>query len=225
MNEIGPPLAVLAATAVAAAALAVAARWSNDPRRRLRRGLRAILGPGPLAVLLVPARGKGLGFNFRSNRLAVVWDDGAWGLPYRFEDLARVQLLVDGQIAGFARRGETEATKPTGSIERRVALRLTFADPAHPHVVLELWRRTDRGRPAADALDEAMSWLARIDDLLNRPARSWWEPPPAAPRTELQGEPRVWPSLGTIKGQWQETPLRDADADADAAQRRTAGRG
>jgi hypothetical protein len=221
MNEIGPPLAVLAATAVAAAALAIAARWFNDPTRRLRRGLRAILGPGPLAVLVVPQRGRGLGFNFRSNRLAVVWDGGGWGLPYRFEDLERVQLLADGEIAGFARRGETGAPKPMGSIERRVALRLTFDDPANPHFVLELWRRTDRGRPAAEALDEAMSWLARVDDLLNRPPRSWWETPPAAPRPEPQAEPRVWPSLGTIKDQWREAPLRDADA----AQRRTAGRG
>ena len=32
-------------------------------------------------------RGRGMGLNFSNNQIAVAWDQGAWGLVYRLDEL------------------------------------------------------------------------------------------------------------------------------------------
>ena len=62
--------------------------WYMDEERRVRRGLRHVLGAAPEALVVARGRGRGAGFSFRSGLLAVTWDSGAWCLVYRIEDLA-----------------------------------------------------------------------------------------------------------------------------------------
>lgn len=199
MHEMSWVLALLAATGVAVALMIGVARWRDDPSRRVRRGLRVILGADVPAVLIAPARGRGVGFNFKSSQVAVAWSRGEWGFLYGLGELRGAEAIVDGQVVCFAYRGQGSRTlNRVAGPARRVALRLLFDDPAYPHFLLDLWRRADEGHPDAlspdEALAEAGRWLARIETLLNRPRHSWWETPPAAapwPRAAAKPELQV----------------------------------
>jgi hypothetical protein len=186
MHEISWVLALLAATGVAVALMAALARWCDEPTRRVRRGLRLILGGHAPVVLIAPGSGRGVGFDFISNQVAVAWDRGGWGLLYGLDTLRGAEAIVDGQVVSFAYRGQGARRRldPAPVAERRVALRLHFDDPAYPHFLLDLWRSSDADRRDAlspdEALAEAARWLVRVEALLNRPRHSWWETPPAA---------------------------------------------
>ena len=179
---------LLAATALAMVAVAGLALWSNAPTRRLRRGLRVILGRAPQSVLLAPERGRGVAFDYRAYSVAVAWDAGQWGLLYGLEALTGAEVIVDGQLAGGSYRDR--AGRPLwlpATAARRVALRLVFDDPIHADFTLELWRRKTPGSRARRtlvkaALEEAGYWLGRLETLVNKPGHSWWEAPAAPPR-------------------------------------------
>jgi hypothetical protein len=143
-------------------------------------------------LLVARGRGRGVGFNFSSNQVAVAWDGGAWGLTYSLDELEGAEAIIDGQVVGRARRGESRrALDILGGAEQRVALRLIFDDATHPDFVLDLWLPEDEGRsdelPPDEALAEANRWLARIEALLKRPGqprrRSPAVTPPAAATT------------------------------------------
>src|SRR5262249_8858894 len=133
MDEITRLLALLGVSGVAVTLLAGFARWYGDEGRQGRRGPRIILG-GDTPRLLVPrGRGRGVGFNFTSNQVAVAWDRGAWGLLYFLDELDGAEAIVDGQVVGRARRGESgRSVDILGGAEQRVALRLIFDDLAYP---------------------------------------------------------------------------------------------
>ena len=180
MTHIGPYLTAAAAL-IAAAMLALAARWYDRPERRLRRGLRIVLGAEGVATLLAAGHGRGVGLDPAANRLAVVWDAGAWGLVYDLSELRHAEVRVDDQLLGQAWRGRSQNLFDFAEPARRsVTLRLTFEDPAHPDFALDLWRSEGaRGRSqlsAREAMAQAAHWLGRMEALLNRPSRSWWEP-------------------------------------------------
>lgn len=157
--------------------------WWMDEDRRIRRALRRVLKAQPDSVVVARGRGRGAGFSFDSGLAAVAWDRGAWCLVYRIDELMGAELLIDGQVAARAYRGE-----PRRALEQRVAsagqvtLRLIFDDPRNPDFELDLWLsgdelRRDAGSPAA-AIQESNRWLARTESVLRRPAA----PPPAVAR-------------------------------------------
>ena len=118
-------------------------------------------------------RGRGVGFNFTRNQVAVVWDTGAWGLVYALDELMGAEVIVDGLVVGRVHRGETRRALDAFDAVERVALRLVFDDPGSPDFILELWLPEDEGRrdelPPGEAIAEANRWLARIEALLRRP--------------------------------------------------------
>lgn len=187
MHEMSLVLALLAATGVAVTLMAAFARSRDEPTRRVRRGLRLILGAPAPVVLIAPGSGRGVGFDFKASQVAVAWDRGEWGFLYGLDELRGAEAIVDGQVVCFAYRGQGSRTLTrVAGAGRRVALRLLFDDPDYPHFVLDLWRRSDEGHRDAlspdEALAEAGRWLVRVEALLNRARHSWWEaPPPAAP--------------------------------------------
>ena len=77
MTQLGPFLVLLVVTAVALAALGGAVAWYNEEARRIRRGLRRVLSGESHAEIIAHGRGRGAGFNFTSNTMAVAWDTGA----------------------------------------------------------------------------------------------------------------------------------------------------
>lgn len=174
MNEAARLLLLLALAGAAVTFLGSAALWFADEDRRIRRALRRVLKSPPEAVVVARGRGRGVGVSFARNLMAVAWDAGAWSLIYRLDELTGAELLIDGEVAARAFRGE--ARRP---LERapgtatRVTLRLVFDDPRHPDFELDLWlagdERRRQARTPADAVQEANSWLARAEAILRRP--------------------------------------------------------
>jgi len=227
MSQIGPFLVLLVVAAVALAALGGAVAWYNEESRRIRRGLRRVLGGESHAEIIAHGRGRGAGFNFTSNTVAVAWDAGAWCLVYKMDELQGVELIVDGQVCARAHRGE--ARRPLdmlGGAEKQVSLRLVFDDPKYPDFALELWSAAQpsrRGPDANDAVAEGNRWLARVESVFRRKqgpvARvRTSEPPPelearTPPPPAEPPAPRPAPSAVTADGH-QELPF-DLDEDAE----------
>jgi hypothetical protein len=148
--------------------------WSMNEGRRIRRSLARVLGEPAHALLIAHGRGKGLGFNFSTNQLAVTWDAGGWCLVYRLEELTGAELAVDGQVLARVHRGEARrALDITTGADTQVRLRLIFDDIRHPDFVMDLWLPEDDKRKdamtAAEAVQEANRWIARVEAVLRRP--------------------------------------------------------
>jgi hypothetical protein len=195
MTQLGHFLVLIGVIAVALAGVGGLVGWYNEQGRRIRRGLRRVLKGDTHALIIAPGRGRGAGFNFTTNAMAVAWDTGGWCLIYRIDELLGVELIIDGQVAARVYRGE--ARRPLdvlGGAERQVALRLVFDDLQYPDFHLELWSAELADRrgesTAAEAVDEGNRWLARIESIFRRkpPNAAAVSPSPAvrepeAPRT------------------------------------------
>ena len=174
MDDLTRLLVLLVAAGLAVTLLAGVVRWHMDEGRRVRRGLKAVLRGDVHGFLVARGRGRGVGFDFTSNQVAVVWDQGAWGLVYTLDELMGAEVIVDRLVAGRVHRGEARKALDVFGAEERVALRLVFDDLGSPDFVLDLWLPEDAGRrdelPPDEAIAEANRWLARIEALLRRPA-------------------------------------------------------
>ena len=93
--------------------------------------------------LVALGRGCGVGSNFTSNQVAVVWDAGAWGFVYSLDELMGAEVIVDGQVVGRVHRGEARRALDAFDAAERVALRLVFDDPGQPDFILDLWLPED----------------------------------------------------------------------------------
>ncbi len=186
MNELVRLLVLLGVAGIVVTVIGAVAIWHADEGRRIRRGLKVILKGDLHGYLVARGRGRGMGFNFTSNHIAVAWDQGAWGLIYRLDELIGAEVIADGMVVGRVHRGESRrALDSLGGAEQRVTLRLVFDDVTHPEFVLDLWLPADEGRRAAFAPDEALEecnrWLARIEALFRRPVAPKPRPPQTAP--------------------------------------------
>jgi len=185
MSETARLLLMLAMTGAAFTFIGSGLIWIMDPERRLTQALKRVLNATPEAVLLSPSSGRGAGLAFQTDRLAVCWNNGAWCLVYRLDELTGAELLIDGQVVGRALRGEPSRTLDrAGAASDSIVLRLIFDDPRNPDFEVELWSRSDtmrRQAPSpADAIAEANSWLARTEALIRRP-----QAPPPAPVVDV----------------------------------------
>lgn len=173
MDEVTRLLMLVGLAGIAVTVLAGIARWGGNESRRIKRGLKVVLKGEAHGFLPALGRGRGVGFNFTTNRVAVVWDTGAWGLTYALDELVGAETIVDGVVVGRVHRGETRMALNAFEASERVALRLVFDDLGHPDFVLDLWLAQDEGQryelPPAEAIAEANRWLARIEALLRRP--------------------------------------------------------
>lgn len=222
MDEIPRLLLMLVLAGAALTLLGALAVRFNDEARRVRRGLKTVLGADPHALIVARGRGRGAGFDFGTGRMAVAWDAGAWCLIYRIDEMVGAELVVDGQVAARAHRGETRrALDVMGGADKEVRLRLLFDDARHPDFDLVLWVEADgarRGaRAAEDAVQEANRWIARTEALLRRPAPRR-EPPPVVaqaagqdpeddePPQEFDGDPPPWENDGDAPQREERTP-------------------
>jgi hypothetical protein len=173
MDEVTRLLALLGVAGLAVTVLAGIVRWRMNETRRIRRGLKVVLKGDTHGFLVALGRGRGVGFNFTRNQVAVVWDAGAWGLLYALDELMGAEVIVDNLVVGRVHRGESRRALDAFDAAERVALRLVFDDPGSPDFVLDLWLPEDEGRrdelPPSEAIAEANRWLARIEALLRRP--------------------------------------------------------
>ena len=207
MDDITRLAVLLVLAGAAVTVLAGIARWHMDEGRRVRRGLKAVLKGDVHGYLVARGRGRGIGFDFTSNAVAVVWDTGAWGLVYALDELMGCEAIVDRQVVGRVHRGEARRALDAFDAEERVALRLIFDDPGHPDFVLDLWLPQDAGRrdelPPGEAIAEANRWLARIEALLRRPMAA------------RRGAPSVAPAAASPPSAPQRVEADDAAEDED----------
>lgn len=216
----GEVLRLLLSLGLASVALTLAGGgfiWSMNEARRLRRSLARVLGEQAHAELIAHGRGKAIGFNFSTNQMAVCWDAGGWCLVYRLEELVGAELAVDGQVLARVYRGEPRrALDITTGIQ--VRLRLIFDDAAHPDFVMDLWLPEDDGRKgaltAAEAVQEANRWIARVEAVLRRPTPRRDPPLVAAPPPPAAPAPAPAPRLAVAEEPppWDEDDRDEADA-------------
>jgi hypothetical protein len=244
MDEVTRLLALLGIAGIAVTLLAGLARWINNEGRRIKRGLTVVLKGPPHGFLPALGRGQGMGFNFTTNQVAVVWDAGAWGLVYALDELLGAEVIVDGLVVGRVHRGEARRALDAFDAAERVALRLVFDDVGSPDFVLDLWLPEDEGRrdelPPAEAIAEANRWLARIEALLRRPVTARRAPavaaapPPHAPAHAAARDPEPEPPPPPLFAfanradgdppPWDEEPADLDDEEEDGDEVRAAGR-
>lgn len=217
MSETARLMLMLALAGSVVTFMGSAAIWLMDPQRRMARALKRVLRGWPDAVALSPASGRGAGLSLNSGLAAVCWDNGAWCLIYRIDELAGAELKVDGQVVGRVMRDEPRRTldRVSGALEH-VTLRLVFDDPRHPDFDVDLWTAGDQLRreaaSPADAMVEANRWLARIEAILRKT-----RPAPvvsAAPLNEDLDEIEVEP-LPAKRAVAPTKPRREDDDDTD----------
>lgn len=229
MSQLGHFLVLIGVVAVALAAMGAVVGWYNEQGRRIRRGLRNVLKGETHALIIAPGRGRGAGFNFTSNTMAVAWDTGGWCLIYRLDELMGVELVVDSQVAARAYRGEPRRPLDMlGGAEQQVALRLVFDDLQHPDFHLELWNaeRADRRGEytAAEAVEEGNRWLARMESVFRRkssngaprpvePVREPKAPPTAAAAPEPSPQPRQAPAPRAVRADGRQDLPFDSEED------------
>ncbi|MGA0604636.1 hypothetical protein ACO2Q0_01435 [Phenylobacterium sp. VNQ135] len=173
MDDIGRLIALMAIAGAAFTVLGAAFVWYLEDGRRIRRSLKKVLRAEPHALLI--GGGKGVGFDFGANVVAVTWDTGAWCLEYRIDELMGAELIVDGQVAARTHRGEQRRPLDQFSgAQEHVRLRFVFDDTAYPDFILDLWTAADQSRrkaaTAAETVQEGNRWIARMESLLRRPA-------------------------------------------------------
>lgn len=228
-------MVLIGVIAVALAAFGAVVGWYNEQGRRTRRGLRHVLKGDTHGLIIAPGLGRGAGFNFTSNTMAVAWEAGGWCLVYRMEELLGVELIVDGQVAARAYRGEPRRPLDVlGGAEQQVALRLVFDDPRYPDFHLELWSQERAARRGgftpAEAVEEGNRWLARVESIFRRklpngaprsaePARA--SAPEAAPDAPEPPQPRRTAPAPVRADGRQDLPFdsddEPSDEDADDA--------
>ncbi len=238
MDETARLLLWLALAGTAVTFAGSAAIWFMDEERRIRRAFRHVLKLPADAVIV--ANGRGVGFNFARNLAAVAWDQGAWCLVYRIDELVGAELIVDGEVRARAYRGE-----PRRALERttpgagQITLRLVFDDARYPDFEIAMWSPGDEARrrapSPAEAIQEANRWIARVEAILRRaaPPRPAAAPPPPqaqappprvapptheAPPWDAQAEPSPRPAAAARREPPREPRTRDLfEGDEDEA--------
>lgn len=160
-------LAALAAAALTTGALLLA--WWMEPVRRMKRALLRSLGVAPEAEALSPEEGRAAGLDFDGAQIAVLWNRGAMGLVYAFEEIEGGEVIVDGHVVARVRRGEARKSLDVMAPDAaQVVLRLMFADARNPEFELALWDATlpvQTGSPG-EALRLGRRWLSHLEALL-----------------------------------------------------------
>lgn len=160
-------LVALGAAALTTATLALA--WWMEPARRLNRALVKSLAGPPETAAVSPGEGRAAGLDFDNGQVVVLWNCGAQGLVYAFEEIEGGEIIVDGHVLARVRRGEPRKALDVMAPEAgQVVLRLLFADARNPEFELDLWNAmgaAPTGSPA-EALRLGRRWLSHLEALL-----------------------------------------------------------
>ncbi len=168
----GEALRLILLVSLAAAALTTAAltlNWWMEPERRLRRAMLKSLGTGAEAEAISAFEGRAAGLDFEGGQVAVLWNRGAHGLVYGFEEVEGGEVIVDGHVVARIRRGEPrKALDVMAPDAELVTLRLLFADARYPEFELALWNAMAPGHAGSpsEAMRLGRRWLSHLEALL-----------------------------------------------------------
>jgi hypothetical protein len=193
--------------------------WWFEASRRLARALRSSLGKSPDAIVYDLSNRKAAGLDFTAGDLAVLWNTGAQGLVFAFDEIDGAELIVDERVVARAQRGETrKVLNETHAQAAHVTLRLMFDDVQTPEFELNLYgdqisHSPVHARTAAEAVRLGRKWLSHIDAVIKRTPEA--APAVAARPAEAASETKVAarepPSPAAQRPPWED----DDDADED----------
>ena len=178
--------------------------WWFEASRRLGRALRSSLGKHPDAIVYDLDGKKAAGLDFTAGDLAILWNTGAQGLVFAFDEIDGAELIVDERVVARAQRGESrKVLNETHAQAAHVTLRLMFDDVQTPEFELNLFgdqvsHSPVHARTAAEAVRLGRKWLSHIDAVIKRV-------PETAPETAHQTPPPAPESVTS-------PPRREADA-------------
>lgn len=158
--------------ALAAAALTTLALWLGwwmESGRRLNRAMLRSLGRAPDTAAVSPGEGRAAGMDFEGGQVAVLWNRGANGLVYDFDEVDGCEMIVDGHVIARTRRGEPRKALDVMAPEaRQVVLRLLFQDARYPEFELALFDAVVAGAAASptEGVRLGRRWLAHIEALM-----------------------------------------------------------
>ena len=145
--------------------------WWMESERRLRRAMKKALGAPADTLALSAHEGRAAGLDLDGGQLAVLWNRGAMGLVYAFEEVLGAEIIVDGHVVARARRGalrkDLDVVVPEAE---QVVLRLMFSDTRSPEFELALWNAdlpASTGSPS-EALRLGRRWLSHVEALMKR---------------------------------------------------------
>ena len=115
--------------------------WWMESERRLRRAMKNAVSGAPDMLAIAPSEGKAAGLDLANEQLAVLWNRGAIGLVFAFDEIEGGEIIVDGHVVTPVRRfyGRKELDVLVDDAET-VILRLLFNSPECPEFEISLWR-------------------------------------------------------------------------------------
>lgn len=154
--------------------------WWMESERRLRRAMKKALGATADTVALSAHEGRAAGLDLDGGQLVVLWNRGAMGLVYAFEEVLGAEIIVDSHVVARVLRGqmrkEIDLDAPDAEL---VVLRLIFSDPHNAEFELALWNgsrtapaseaeKTSGARSPGEGLRLGRRWLSHVEALMQR---------------------------------------------------------
>ncbi len=213
---------------IALTLLASGLMWWFEASRRLSRALNTALGKAADAVIYDLDGHKAAGLDFTAGDLAVMWDTGAQGLVFAFDEIEGAELIVDERVVARAQKGETRRVlEETHAQAAKVTLRLMFNDVQTPEFELNLFGDVSHNpvhaKTASEAVRMGRKWLSHVDAVIKRmppsppeAAAVAPEPKPPAP-VPLAPAPRpaAIPASAPLPP-WEDDPEDDTDDTYDS---------
>ncbi len=198
--------------------------WWFEASRRLSRALHSALGKTADAVIFDLNGKKAAGLDFTAGDLAILWDTGAHGLVFAFDEIEGAELIVDERVVARAQRGEPRRLLDENHANAsRVILRLMFDHVETPEIEITLYGEISQNpvhaKTAAEAVRLGRKWLSHVDAVIKRMPQQIEAAPAAVAKTATPTEtPREVPAVAPRPVQemppWEED---DALMDDDTA--------
>jgi hypothetical protein len=181
--------------------------WWFEASRRLARALNSALGKPADALVYDLGGHKAAGLDFTAGDLAIMWNTGAQGLVFAFDEIEGAELIVDERVVARAQKGETRRVlNETHAHASKVTLRLMFDDVHTPEFEVNLYgdisHNPVHAKTAAEAVRIGRKWLSHVDAVIRRlPADGRPPSPPedseavAAPKVKSAPPPPVRPDF------------------------------
>ena len=147
--------------------------WWFEASRRLNRAINAALGKTADAIVYDLYGQKAAGLDFTAGDLAIMWNTGAQGLVFAFDEIEGAELIVDERVVARAQKGEARRVlNETHAQASKVTLRLMFDDVEMPEFELNLFGEISHNpvhaKTAAEAVRIGRKWLSHIDAVIKR---------------------------------------------------------
>ena len=201
--------------------------WWFEASRRLTRALHASLGKVADAMVYDLAGKKAAGLDFTAGDLAILWNTGAHGLVFSFDEIEGAELIVDERVVARAQKGEPRRLlNETHAQASRVVLRLMFDDVEQPEFELTLFgdivaHGSTHSKTSAEAVRLGRKWLSHIDAVIKRMPQAPTVPQAAPYAGEAFAAPAVQHGAPTVAARpaktdrppWEEDEAADEDTD------------